>query len=831
MLLNYLKLSLRLLIRNPFFTLINVGGLAIGFTSFFVLWQYSTTELKTDRHLKDFERIGRIGFSWSWGEDGQSGHITFSISNANIPPQLAIDFPEVESYVRISEQGGFFQNDLHSGHGARVVIARRTNGEEHIFKEDNLAYADRNFFDFFGIPLISGDASTVLAGVNFVAISQSTAKKYFGNNNPIGQELTLNDTIALNVTGVYENLQHNSHFNYDMIISNEGLLAKWSNAVWGGTQNLVKLRTASFKDFENKIKAKKEKYWAYVQCNGCTLAPFVQPLKEIAFSQGFIGDETSPQKSRPLLLTLGTIAIVILVMAWINYLNLSISRLSNRMKEFATRRVNGATARDLIVQFLIEAAFINVIAIGISLTILQVIPGPLDLLFDIHIAELWSTKIDVGVVLFLSIISGILITGLYPAYVCIKRHPRDLFRMGASPQSKGVVSSILTTFQFAAATVLILWTFVVYLQLNFILHQDPGFNRDNIITIDGPITKQDNYEHRVDILVNQLKNLPDIRNATLSRYVIGEPGNKPGSIKTSGATLAPGAECNGVDENFIPLFGLKLVAGRNFVKDDRNDVVIISTFSANGLGFKKAEDAVGTKVQVVTGDWGGFKEAEVIGVIEDYRRFSYFNFSSANTTFAEGGRGLFLTYKNKLFPELTSDNIAVNIKMENTDETIRTMEQLYKTFFPGNVFEWRFLDDHINQVYTSETVMRNQILMFTILAIGIACLGLVAMMSQKIVEKTKEIGIRKILGAKSRQIGKILIHATVLQLVVASMAGIPVAYYLKDQYLQKYSEQITISWWYYAIPIGILMFILFSTISIMLWKAVRRNPVETLKYE
>lgn len=833
MLLNYLKLAVRLLIRNPFFTFINVLGLSIGFASFFTLWQYSTAELKTDQHHKDFERIVRIGFNQRWDEPGNSGNLTFSGSPASLPPQLKNDFPEVESYVRICEQAGYFQNDLLENHGIQMVIAHReANGGQQIFKEAKSAYADRNLFEFFTIPLIYGDPETVLAGVNFVALSQSAAKKYFGIQNPVSEELSLNDSITLKVTGVFEDFPHNSRLNYDMIISNEGLLTKWSNVYWGATLNFVKLKQGtSISDFENKINRQKEKYFTNVIECKCNRIMFAQPLKEIAFSQGFIGDESFYQKPRTLLGMLAIVSVVILSMAWINYINLSVTRMSARMKEFATRRVNGATALDLVTQFITESLLINALAIGISLTIIQLIRQPLELVFQIHITEIWSTKIEVWGVLLLALVSGVLITGLYPAYVCIARQRRILFMMRSGRGNKNFVTSLLTTTQFTVAIVLISWVFIVYLQLNHILNKDMGLNQEGVVILEGAVVKPNHYERAAETFGNQLSNLPEIDGVTFSRYMVGVDGDKPGNLSIVGSNIQVAAFCNGVEENYIPFFGLKLLAGRNFMKDDRSDVIIISRKSADLLGFKNPDEAIGTKIFASTGNWAVIKEAEVIGVIEDYRLVPYFNYTSSNTVITEGKSGIFLTYKNKLFSELTLEHIALRLKIIDTDKAIGAIEPLFKKFFPGNIFEWRFLDEQINNAYAYEKIARNQILMFTLLAIGIACLGLVAMMTQRIIEKTKEIGIRKILGAKSIHIGQILINTLLIQFLAAASFGIPLAYYLGNEYLQKYSERIPLIWWYYLLPLGLLLIILFTTIASMLWRAVRTNPVDSLRYE
>ncbi len=837
MLHNYLKLAIRLLLRNPFFTFINVLGLSVGFTSFFALWQHSIAELKTDQHHKDFNRIARIGWQWRWDENKENGYLTFAGSRARLLPELKNDFPEIQSYVRILEQAGFFQEDLLDKHRTKMVVRTDpdADGGEKLFNQKRAAYADQNIFEFFTIPLIEGDPTTILSKANSVAVSQSTAIKYFGHESAIGRELSLNDSIPLVVSGVYEDMPVYSRINYDFIISNQGLLGKWEQAYWGGTINFVKLKAgASLQDFEDKINAQVQKYWSDIltDCLGCEITMFAQPLKEVAFSQGLIADEAFYHPSKTILITLGIVSIVILTMAWINYVNLSITRLNNRMKEFATRRANGAMALDLVKQFLVESLLINLLAVGIAITLLQIIRQPLSTLFEIHVPELRSTKIVVWSTFLTVVIAGVLATGLYPAVICILRNRGSVFVRQSNNASKSFITTTLTVCQFTAASVLISWVLIVYLQLNYILNQKIGLEKEGVIIVEGPVVKPDHYYHQIEMFAEQVRNINGIYDATLSRYMVGsDDNNKPGNVTLAGTDISATTNGNGVDQNYIPFFGVNLLAGRNFVNDDRKDIIIISKMAARLLGFDNPEDAIGAKVVAVDGNWQIRKEAEVIGVIEDYRIIPFFNYAATNTVAAEGSFGLFLTYKNELFADFVPEHIAIKVASHSVAETIKQVESLFIKSFPGNTFEWRFLDDQVNQSYAKEKIARNQILMFTVLAMGIACLGLIAMMAQKVVEKTKEIGIRKILGAKAFQIGQMLIHTLLIQLLVATGAGIPVAYYLGSQYLQKYAVQAQIYWWYFLIPFVALLIIMFMAISSMLWKATGANPVEALRTE
>ena len=285
-----------------------------------------------------------------------------------------------------------------------------------------------------------------------------------------------------------------------------------------------------------------------------------------------------------------------------------------------------------------------------------------------------------------------------------------------------------------------------------------------------------------------------------------------------------------MDEDFIPFYGLNLLAGRKFIKDNQMPGIIISRFAATRLGFNSPEDAVGTKINIQQGT-GNVLEAEVIGVIENFRNWSFLNMSQTSSEANNQGRGVVLLYNDQLFDGSVPEKISVRISSQNFEETIASIETLFKREFPSNVFTWYFLDDKMNEVYAHEKVARNQIVLFTGLALLIACLGLLGLISNKAVEKTKEIGIRKVLGARLDQIAAILLNTTIKQIVAATIIGIPVAYYLTELYLEKYSERITLQWWHFTLPVAILVVIMFSTIASILWKAAKSNPVEALKYE
>lgn len=595
MLLNYLKLAIRLLVRNPFFTAINVIGIAIGFASFFALWSYSNSELKSNQYHKDSDRIARIGGYWRWTDDGKNwDYITFGFTKADLPIRIKEDFPEVEDYTRILTQQ-FFTKNIFPHDNSISLSTVGGSSEERVFKEDKVIYADQNLFEMFTIPLIHGEATNVLREAGSVVLSETMAKKYFDDINPTGELLKLNDTLTLNVTGVFQNLPHYTHFDFDMVMSNKAYLAKLQAQSFTAAQNFIKLRPgASLPDLERKINQKKKEYWAAVLSTkpNVDIDMFLQELHDIVFSKSFEGDEFT-SRSKPVLLTFSIISFVILGMVWCNYLNLWLARNASREKEMATRKVNGASAKDFIFQFITESFIVNSIALLLALTLLQLMKTPLKTFFNIHISELSDIKPDTALIFLLSIFLSVGLTGIYPAMVALTRHPGALLRRSKVPETKCTLASVLAIIQYTSAVVVILWAFLIYLELNHILNGNLGLDRENVVVIEAPVKKGRAFAKQFDVYSNQLSSHQQVTHLSYGKFM---PGDYIGAAKLMhrrGNTLDVGFDYNGVDERFIPFFGLKLVAGRNFIKDDRSDAVIISRSATQRLGFENPELAIG----------------------------------------------------------------------------------------------------------------------------------------------------------------------------------------------------------------------------------------------
>lgn len=844
MLLNYLKLSLRLLVRNPFFTFINVAGLSVGFAVFFVLWQYSQNELKSHEFHKDHQRIFRLyldlyhntGLDWTHYLSGALPPVFASIAKDK--------FTEIESATRILHQHNFEQvkwagpqtdsagwSELDQ---QAIFSLIDKNGEKHSFLEKNTVYADPNLFEFFSIPLKIGRPEKVLSSADAIVLSSSTVKKYFGDDDPIGKVVTLNDRESFAVAGVFQDLPRNSHLNFELVLSTLRIqhAIENINPFQQSAQSYFKIREGvPVTGLEDKLNQEHELLWDFWKnwWPGSTLTFFLQPLKDVPF-RVFDNDVFVP-KSKYALQAFQMVSIIILIMAWINYLNLKLSTQSNRMRELATRRTAGAGRSDFAKQFLIESLAINGIAILAAFTLVQLLKGPLEDLFEFYMPR-WNEITLSSIMVFGGMITlGILIAGLHPAFSVWRMTTRSMFVQSKLPGSSTNFIHVSSVLQLVSALALIMWLFSVSSQVDFVTSDTWGLDRNSVVVVDMPQMQDKQSSIRINSMKNGLLSIAGVEDVTVSTTVAGDLlENRFGVARTDTTNRGSVPKSDGgVDERFIPFYDLKLLAGRNFLKDNPADrrSVILSRLAARSIGFE-AEEAIGKIVSVSKYSYRPFEtDAEIIGVIEDHRYEPLY----LETGLANANRGTILTYGDYLRATNKALKMSVRINGSDPGNVMNRIEKVFRHLFPENIFHWYFLSDHMNIHYQNEKTARNQITLFTLIGIGIACLGLLGIFSNRVVEKTKEIGIRKVLGARLYQIALILLSTTAKQAIFAIIIGIPVAYYLTQQYLEKFSERITLHWWHYALPVLILVVIMFGSISSVLWNAARSNPVDALKHE
>jgi putative ABC transport system permease protein len=823
-------LAARLIRKDFFFSLIIIVGLAISYASFHMLWQYANDELASDQYHPAADRIYRLAYNWRYSDDG----IVFK--DENWGPQLFTSgpwfksrYPEVEEYTRIITQRTFATSL--NGHASNVYFVYVNELNQRIsFKEEHTAYGDPNLFEFFSIPLIKGDQNSIMREPNTVALSRSQAKKYFGSDDPIGKTLLLNDVFSLKVTGVFQDLPASTHLEFDIVMSDVRFAKNWTAHDWSGqSHTYLRLRErTNLQGFIEKMNRDNKQFWSTMNFKEVA-TNFIQPLREVAFTDGFAGEDFRV-KSRPILHILQAIAVFILFMGWINYLNLTFSRVMKRVKEIATRKTYGAGYRDFFMQFLAETIILNILAVMLAFILGF---GALGVVSDYtHIpVPAVRNPISLSALYAGILLTGCLITAMYPAILGNAFSIRSLYSSGTKAPGKGrSVIGIITVFQYGISVVMIIWVFVMNLQMNFLLSADTGIDKNLVVIIDAPVNPTAQQGTQTDALLTTLRKIDGVSAATISSSV---PGDKDFAMilwKRYGKESNAGLLTNGgVDENFVPFYGIHLAAGRNFMRDapSQQRSILLSEVGLKRLGFLSADDAVGQ--DVVVGDWDeatiDSMSFHVIGVFKDYRLDPFIRTGSER----EGLEGLFLTYKTGAFSWLRPLRISIRIEGADTKRIMNETEKEFSSVFPGTFFNWYFLEDHMNKGYEYHENMRHQILLFTLLAIFISCLGLLGSTRFMAIEKTKELGIRKVLGANASQLGMVLVKTTALHIILATVIGIPLGYYFVVEYLRQYIVHVPLAWWYFAVPLIMLMTIFLLTITPILFRAWRTNPVEALK--
>ena len=824
MLLNYLKLTVRLLGRNPLFSLINVACLSLGFGMFFILWQHSQSELQSDQYHEDFDRIVRGGVIWNWTDDGANWqNAKYGGLRAGGSHQFIEDFGDFEAALQVYNQGNITSDAF--GHTNDLVISTINDSEKTRHIETKIAYADSNLFKFFTIPLVRGHSNTVLNGIGATVLSESIAQKYFGDSDPVGKTMFINDTIPLSVTGIFKDLPANTHLNFDLVISTQGLKLDNMNVFQLGHTYFKLRKGVDAVQLEAKLKHFSDVYFGPLERDTKGMLDvelFLQPLREIPYS--VLTQDRFTAKSRHFLTTLSIVAIAILLMAWVNYVNMTVANIQKRFKELAARKAVGASSADYARQFIVESAFINVISFLAALTIVQLVRFPAATFFQFHIPEWTGISGSTWRTVFGVFLSGIIVTSLYPVLITFQASPKILFGSSRKLNRRNVVSKVLTTLQFAASIVLLAWVMSILLQLRFIYTKDIGLDRENIVVVDLPFTRDANFESSLNNFIRQAEALPQVVDVAASASIMGDFNVFGIDVKQRAESMSLSVDTNGgVDEKFIPFYDIKLLAGRNFIPGDPSNSksIIISRHVTKRMGLTNAEDAVGLELEQPAG-------VRVIGVIEDYALRPLLSEYASNI---HGIRGIALLYGNAAIDWLEQKKVSIKVKAGMTDTAPEVLAKTFNAAFPDAVFQWYYLDNHINQYYTGEKIFFQQILLFATVAIVIACLGLLGMISNKVVETTKEIGIRKVLGARLVEVAGLLLKTTARQVLVATLLGVPLSYYLVHQYLQRYSERVTLTWWYYLIPIFIMVTLMLLTISSVLVNAAKANPVESLRHE
>ncbi len=819
MLKNYFKIAWRNIWKHKVFSAINITGLTIGTVAFLLIMQYVSFKLSYDQFHGQANDIYRVvNDRYQNGELVQHGTITYSA----VSKAMYDDFPEVINYTRMVP------------YGPLIVI------NQQIKMGDQLGFAVENsFLQMFDFDFISGDTKSALENPYSIILTESLAKKLFNGiekkyDTIVGQSITLqNEETIYTVTGVCNDVPENSHLDFDFLISYNTLYSDenaWAAAEYdfraSDFWHYIQLEPGTdFQSLEAKLPDFSQRHFRGNEVSGSMEKFYLQPLPKAHLYSDFeyeIGQTGSATVVWGLLI----IALFIIVIAWVNYINLATAQSIERAKEVGIKKVIGGKKSQLILQFLIESTLINMIALALAIIMVVLLQSGFNNLLQINLSltDLFNNSTN-GYVIFITLagflIFGIILSGIYPAFVLSSFKPMKVLKGKIGGRSdrfsfrKGLVVA-----QFCITVVLIIGSVVVLQQLTFMNSRELGFNPDQVMTIEPPVlTRWDStFIDRVNSFKEDIKQLSHVKEAATSWAVPGAELSRSFDVRQldSASTNRITVRHTSIDYDYLKVYEIDLIAGRNFVPSDHNanwerlHSIMINQSTAKLLGFSSPEDAIGKSI--LRGD----RRWNVVGVIDDYHQKSL-RYPMEPSIFFPG-------YSNY-------STISVKISPSDISQTIEDLKKKYEEFFPGNLFAYEFLDQHYQSQYENEQLFSRVFAIFSGLAILVACMGLFGLAMFSTIQRTKEVGVRKVMGATVSNILVLVSMDFIKLVVVASLIAFPIAWWVMDKWLQDFSYKITISWWVFAFSGGLAILIALLTVSTQALKAAVSNPVNSLRTE
>jgi len=799
---NYLITALRNIRRHKVYSFINIAGLAIGISCSLLVILYVQYEMSFDSFHQKADRIYRIVRKQPGLKFG--GKEFAAQTPGPLAQTLRQEYPEVIQATKI----GLYYTELLITH------------ENQSFYEKGIS-ADENFFEVFSFQLLKGNPETALAEPSTIVLTERLAEKYFGTEDPLGKTIKIEEDRDVKVTGIVKQIPKNSHLQFDYIMSLISLkLAQGDNnylVLWDAPNNFqtyIELhKDADHKELEKKLPAFARRYVGDLERNQKRQMEsyHLQQLRNIHLDSN-VNDAISVNSNKSNIYVFSIIAFAILLIACINYMNLTTARASKRSKEIGIRKVVGALRKQLIKQFLFESFILTVAAFSLAVLIVMFIL-PLFNSFidrDITINILNNSNIILGFIALL-LFTGIS-SGLYPSLVISSFQPTRILRGAYNPFSKKTgLKNSLVVIQFCISILLVVGTIVVIKQLNYIRNRELGFNREQILVL---YVRDNAMLQKYPLIKNAFLQNPTIIGVTKSNDLPITRGST-GQVLIEGKNAAPEFEFKPyivyVDHDFINVFGIDLISGRNFSREFANesqDSVIINETTAKMLGWKEP-------IGKLCGTWPA-ENGKVIGVIKDFHFHSLYNRIEP----------LILTCTPQMGRYISVKIDSVNYKM-----TIDFIKKTFREFGSTRPLEYIFLDDVFNNMYKAEQKLGAAFNCFSGLALFIACLGLFGLISYTTEIRTKEIGIRKVLGASPSKIIFLLSRECTLNILIANVIALPIAYYAVSKWLENFAYRISVDIWVFLFPIVISFVVSFFTISIQSIKAATSNPADSLRYE
>jgi putative ABC transport system permease protein len=806
MLKNYFLISYRHLLKEKVFSFINIFGLALGIASFLLIISYVRYEYSYDHINENIDNIYRVESIFYKG-DQKTDH--WPTSTNGYAPAMKETFPEIIDYTRIN----WYNSD------------RMVRYEEIKFRENHVCFADSNFFTFFEYPVIRGNRETFLKEPNTVIISESAAKKFFGNEDPLGKRLqisTFRDAFDCEVTGVFADIPGNHTMQFDFLIS-WITSAKWLWDFWylHESYSYVKLREGTDpKKLADQFPALSEQYKTRTTLKDHTWAIDFVPLADIHLNEAK-PYEVEAKGNRKAVNFLLLISFVILLIAWVNYINLSTAKAMARAREVGIRKVSGSDKLQLIFQFMLESAFINILAailaFGIVLLALMILPELTGSTF-----ELVMMSDPEFYTIFLSVVLvGIVLSGLYPAFILSGFKPSVILKGKYNTSADGaLLRRGLVVVQFSITIVLIGSTLIADQQIKHMKRQNLGVKTSQMLAIEAP-TMTDDYQNKILSFKNELSSLSGVEAVTRSSAVPGKEVAKFLANRREYASVDEDRliEMLMVDFDYIETYGLELVAGRNFDKDMPTDSIalILNQTAVAHFGFASDQEAIDERIILeVTQN----KRNHIIGVIKDYHQ------QSLQKDFTP-----IILFMDPEYSWIPITYFSVSIATDNLPSVITAVQDKWSLFFPESSFDYFFLDDFFNRQYKADQQYGSTFAIFSFLAIFIAIMGLFGLTLFTTTSRTKEIGIRKVHGASISSIFILLNRELLRLLLFSSIIAVPAAYFLIGKWLDNYAFRLHLQWWMFIVPIMFVLFLSLLTTGYITFKAALSNPSRSLRYE
>jgi putative ABC transport system permease protein len=790
---NYFKIAFRNLWKNKVFSFINIMGLTVGMTACFLIFLYVKFELSYDSFHSKADRIYRVV------SDIKTPTEVLHASGPAwaVAPNAKDEFPEVESFVRITNDN---------------VLVKKGDIK---FQEEHAAWADSALFHVFDFKLLKGNPNTALKEPFSIVFSETAAKKYFGKADPMGQTLLITgDKLPAKVTGIMKDIPENSQIKADMFLSmttitqkfNQSLDSQWGN--YGASAYLLLKPGTNAKFLEKKFPAFLERRDG-AEMKKIQMYPtlFLEPLKGV-YLYSTRDDSKTGHITNVYIFSI--IAIFILLIACFNFINLTTARSAERAKEVGIRKVVGAGKTQLAAQFIGESVVLCLIAFVITFFLSWLLMPLFNQLAGKTISSGIFEHWNYLVLLFFASIGIGLLAGIYPALVLSSFKPIVVLKGRFATGTRGIIlRKGLVIAQFTISIALIISTIVVYNQMNFMQNQDLGFSKDQMMVIDT------NGDPAKKTFEQAVKELPDVRSVAMSGSVPG--GGNPGAYSEienkKGDLQIANLDLYFVDFNYINQYKIKMVAGRGFSKDfatDTTQAMVLNEAAAKLFGYTSPEQAIGKRFK----QWG--REGKIIGVTKD------FHFRSLQQEIKP--------LSMRIEPD-GCNLVSINVAANNLPKTIAAIENKWKTLLPDRPFSYYFLDEFFNRQYRGEVRFGNLFLNFAVLAIFISCLGLLGLASYSTIQRTKEIGIRKVMGASVSNIVNLLSIDFLKLVFISFIIAAPLAWYFMHEWLKDFAYRININWWIFLVAGVTAVLIALFTISFQAIKAAIANPVKSLRSE